>query len=800
MKHLLFNHAVVHMENLLSYITQYRFSLLQWWKIQHQKRPILMVTFKVLTVLFLIFLLFAWGFLYSIAWGAFGKLPDREDLSRIHAPVASEVYANDGSLLGRYYFENRSNLSYAEISPAFIETLVATEDARFFEHNGVDFRSWGRVLVKSIMMNDRSSGGGSTLSQQLSKNLFPRTQYKYASLVMNKLKEVMIARKLEDLYSKEEILELYLNTVPFSENTFGLKVAANRFFNTDPEYLDYNQSAILVGMLKATSTYNPVSNPDKSTERRNLIFDQLAKYGYLDGQNVDSLKGEPLCLDYSPINNNEGLATYFREHLRLEVKHLLQGLRQENGMGYNLYTDGLKIYTTLDAKMQQYAEEAVQTHMKSLQSDFIGHLKGADAWEHESVLDLAKYQSTRYKVLEKRGLSDCEIDSIFEIPVSMRIFSWDGRESIVEMSPLDSIKHYLSFLNAGFLAAVPQTGAIRAWVGGIEHKFFKYDHVKSRRQVGSTFKPVVYTAAIRKGIHPCSYTSNHLRTYYKYEGWRPKNADNKYGGLYSMEGGLINSVNTVTVNLAMRAKPYKVATLAEELGFPEGIPGVPAIALGAVEANLMEMVQVYGTFANRGLQPQLHYLDRIETAEGEVLIDFQDSNEDICDWQVVLEEDEADLINEMLQSAVNRGTGQRLRWKYKFKNEIAGKTGTSQNHSDGWFMGYNSQLVTGTWVGAESPSVRFRNLRLGQGANTALPIFALFMEKLQSNTSYEGIANAKFPEPAQEVKDQLNCPRVKWPKAPETDAPPVDEPGTDVAKTNGNPLETEPVIAADQNN
>ncbi|MCB0641137.1 MAG: transglycosylase domain-containing protein [Phaeodactylibacter sp.] len=780
------------MENLYSYITHYRFAMIQWWKLQHQKRPVTLVVLKVFSLLFLLSLLAVWGFLTSIAWGAFGPLPDREDLSKIEAPVASEVYANDGTLLGRYYFENRSNLKYADISPAFIETLVATEDARFFEHSGVDFRAWGRVIFKSLLMKDRSSGGGSTLSQQLSKNLFPRDEYQYASLLMNKLKEVMIARRLERLYTKEEILELYLNTVPFSENTFGLKVAANRFFNTAPKNLDYNQSAILVAMLKATSTYNPVSSPDRSVERRNLVFDQLVKYGYLGTAKADSLKAEPLCLDYAPMNNNEGLATYFREHLRLEIKHLLKDLRQENGMGYNLYTDGLKIYTTLDAKMQQFAEEAVAEHMQQLQKDFIAHLHGQDAWEQEIVLALAKVQSNRYKVLEKRGFTDCEIDSVFLEPVVMRVFSWDGREQVLEMSPLDSIKYYLSFLNAGFLAANPSSGAIQAWVGGIEHKYFKYDHVKSRRQVGSTFKPVVYTAAIRKGIHPCSYTSNHLRTYAQYEGWRPRNADNKYGGMYSMEGGLINSINTVTVNLAMRAKPYKVAQLATELGFPENIPGVPAIALGAVEANLLEMVRVYSTFANRGVQPRLHYLDRIETTEGAVLLDFRPVNADLCAQQVVLEEEEADMINEMLQSAVDHGTGQRLRWKYKFTNELAGKTGTSQHHSDGWFMGYNPELVAGTWVGAESPAVRFRNLRLGQGANTALPVFALFMQKMQQSGNFQKITKASFPEPAQIVQDQLNCPRIKWPEVPKEEFA-EETPATDIAAV---PAATAPVPGA----
>lgn len=742
-----------------------------YWKSWHQNYPILMLGLKVFlfTLLFLAFA--AWLFLLSIAWGAFGKLPDRADLVNVHNPLASEVYAEDGSLLGRYYFENRSNLAFEEISPDFVHALVAIEDARFFEHGGIDLRSWGRVLFKSILMKDRNSGGGSTITQQLAKNLFPRERYQYASLLMNKLKEVMIARRLEQLYSKEEILELYLNTVPFSENTYGLKVAAQRFFNTEPRFLDVNQSAILAAMLKATSTYNPMANPDQSISRRNVVFDQMVKYGYLEANRADSLKREPLCLDYAPLNNNEGLATYFREHLRLELKELLQAYRQPNGMSYNLYKDGLRIYTTLDAKMQQYAEEAVSEHLSTLQKDFIRHLNGKNPWEQDLVLDLAKYQSNRYRIWSKAGFADCEIDSLFNIPVSMRIFDWEGREKRVEMSPMDSLKYYLGFLNAGFLAMDPNTGAVKAWVGGIEHKYFKYDHVKSRRQVGSTFKPLVYMAAIQKGIHPCSYTSNHLRTYSAYEGWRPKNADNKYGGMYSMQGGLINSINTVTVHLAMRARPYKVAELAEQLGIDGEVPAVPAIALGAVEANLQDMVQVYGTFANRGKRPEMHYIQRIETATGELLVSFEKEMPDSCDWVQVLTPDEADMMNEMLQEAVDQGTGRRLRWRYKLPNELAGKTGTSQNHSDGWFMGYTPNLVTGTWVGAESPAVRFRDLSLGQGANTALPVFGLFMQKLNENGSYKELVEVGFPKPSQEVLDQLNCPNAQWPKPKEAPLP-----------------------------
>ena len=488
----------------------------------------------------------------------------------------------------------------------------------------------------------------------------------------------------------------------------------------------------------------------------------MAKYKYLNRKEVDSLAQEPLCLNYSPLNNNEGLATYFREHLRLELKELLKAQRKSSGMAYNLYTDGLKIYTTIDAKLQEYAEEAVSEHMSYLQGEFDTHLNGEPAWENDTILLLAKYQSPLFRSLKSQGVDSLTIDSIFNKAKPIKVFTWDGREEIRDMSPMDSIKHYLSLLNAGFLAVDPTNGQVKAWVGGIDHKYFKYDHVKSKRQVGSTFKPIVYTTAIKKGIHPCAYIPNTLRTYWRYEGWQPKNADNKYGGLYSMEGGLINSVNTVTVSLAMRAKPWRVAEMAENLGIEADVPRVPAIALGAVEASLMEMTTVYSTFANRGRRPELSYVSRIETQDGKVLVDYEQQI-DTSSWEQVISGDEADMINQMLRHAVDKGTGRRLRYRYKFTNDLAGKTGTSQNHSDGWFMGYSPKLVTGVWVGAESPSVRFRNLRLGQGANTALPIFANFTKKVNEDKRFETYANAQFPEPNIDVRSQLNCASISWP-------------------------------------
>ena len=737
------------------------------WIDFRRKRPLTVLALKAgVTVMVVGFVLLTL-FIASIAFGAFGKLPSRHHLAHLSNNIATEVYASDSTLLGRYYFENRSPVRYEAISNHFINALLATEDARFFHHNGIDFRSWLRVFFKSVLMNDSTSGGGSTISQQLAKNLYPRQDFGSGkfSLVINKLKEVLIARRLERLYTKEEILELYLNTVPFSENTYGIKVASNHFFNTIPRKLNPSQSAILVAMLKATSTYNPISNPEKSMQRRNLVLGQMAKYGYLNKLMADSLQKMPLKLNYFPLNHNEGYATYFREHLRMELKEKLKEFRKPGGMAYNLYTDGLKVYTTIDSKMQFYAEKAVSSHLASLQKDFEAHLEleKADAWETDTILYLSKINSNRYRNLKASGLDSVAIDTIFATPTKMTIFDWEMREKETMMSPMDSIKYYLALLNAGFLAVDPNNGQVKAWVGGIDHKYFKYDHVKSRRQVGSTFKPIVYTKAIQTGIPPCAYVGNYLRVYSRYENWMPRNADNKYGGFYSMEGGLINSVNTVTVNLAMRSKPKAIAQLARDLGISSEVPTVPAIALGAVEASLEDMVRVYGTFATRGLRPELSYISRIETKDGNVLVDYNNAI-DTSDWDRVLEVEEADMITSMLRSAIDRGTGRRLRFRYEFTNELAGKTGTSQNHSDGWFIGFNPNIVAGAWVGAESPTVRFRNLRLGQGANTALPIFALFLDQLNGDTDYADYANATFENPSQKVRTALNCSRIVYPK------------------------------------
>ncbi|MCB9048433.1 MAG: transglycosylase domain-containing protein [Lewinellaceae bacterium] len=690
--------------------------------------------------------------------GALGPLPGYPELRDIQNYNASEAYSEDGVLLGKYFIENRINADLEEISPNIINALVATEDARFFEHSGIDVRAGLRVLFKSILLSDESSGGGSTLSQQLAKNLYPRRDYLVLGILVNKIREMFIARRLEKVYTKEGLLSLYLNTVSFSENIYGIKVASQRFFDKAPGDLSVEEAAVLVGMLKATTYYSPVRHPERATQRRNVVLKQMERYGHLTEAAYDSLKALPLNVKYYKEGNNQGLATYFREHLRLEVEEVLEDYTKPDGTPYNLYTDGLRIYTTIDARLQRYAEEAVQEHMAWLQESFDKEWKrGGSPWGGNSALERAVERSEHYQWLKEKGLPQEEIEKIFSTPVPMTVFSWNGGEEEREMSPLDSIKYYLTVLNTGFLAMDPSTGLVKAWVGGINHKYFKYDHViQARRQVGSTFKPIVYATALQSGMLPCEYTYNRQVSYAQYDNWAPRNSDGEYGGVYSMEGALAKSVNSVTVEILMRTGIDSVRQMAEAMGVNGYMPKTPSIALGTAEATLADMVQVYGTFANRGIRPELHYLDRIETSDGDTLVVFD--RPDPRRFPAVLSEGHADMMIHMLESVVDSGTARALRYQFGLYNDLAGKTGTTQNQSDGWFIGFNPRLVAGVWVGAELPQVHFRSMRLGQGSNSAMPIFGKFMRSVYRDANFKHIRYASFPEPADTIKALMACP------------------------------------------
>lgn len=691
-----------------------------------------------------------------VYFGVFGSLPTYGALSNIRNNTASEVYSEDGVLLGKYYVENRVNADFEEISEDVINALVATEDARFFEHNGIDLRAWGRVLVKSVLLFDESSGGGSTISQQLAKNLFPRRDYLVLSIFINKLRETFVARRLENTYTKQELLNLYLNTVPFGDDIYGIKVAAQRFFNKSPKELSLEEAAVLIGMLKANSYYHPVRHPERARNRRNTVLAQMVRYDYLADSVYDTLKTLPVEATYVKEGKNRGLATYFREHLRLKIEGLLSDYYKQDGTPYNLYTDGLKIFTSIDAGLQQYAEAAVEENMPIIQENFDNNWNKRAPWS-DRLLKSTMEQSLRYRILKAQGKSEEAILEIFNQPLQMRVFGWDeNSDDYREMSPMDSLKHYLTRLNTGLMAMEPQTGLVRAWVGGTDFGYFQYDHVKSRRQVGSTFKPVVYLEALQQGMMPCEYTPNELMTYEDYDNWEPHNSNGEYGGVYSLEGALSNSVNTVTVEILMRAGIEPVRKLAGRLGVSGNIPKVPSIALGTVEASLFDMVQLYGTFANQGKRPEVHYLDRIETSDGEVLLEFDRPQSQVFE-QVVSREHNMMLVK-MLESVVDSGTARKLRYRYGLYGDVAGKTGTTQNQSDGWFVGFTPGLVAGVWVGAESPSIHFRTMYAGQGSNTALPIWGSFMRSMYKDKTLAKKYRGKFPELPDTLLATMLCP------------------------------------------
>ncbi|MBF8963856.1 transglycosylase domain-containing protein [Pontibacter sp. FD36] len=713
-----------------------------------------------------LFLLLAFTIFYLAVFTGIvgGAVPSRAQLKAIQNNTASEVYSADRVLLGRYYIQDRTNIRYDDIAPVAINALIATEDVRFYEHGGVDTRSLARVFVKTLMMGQESSGGGSTLSQQLAKNLFPRKGYRLWDMPVNKMREIIIARKLESIYSKQELLELYLNTVPMGGNLYGIERASRRFFNTTADSLRTEQAAVLIGMLKATTSYNPRLYPERSLKRRNVVLNQMARYDYLTPQQADSLKQLPLKLNYRYVTHNDGMAPYFREQLRQELVQWAAAQRKQNGQPYNLYTDGLKIYTTIDSRMQRHAEQAVRKKMAQLQQQFDAHWKGRTPWGSDaSVMQLAMQRSDRYKKLKANGASDEEVLENFRQPVNMPVFSWKGNSN-KSMTPMDSLAYYQRFLNTGLLSMEPATGYVRAWVGGINHHAFKYDHVRSRRQVGSTFKPFVYAAALEKGIDPCNYFPNELTTYPEYDDWSPRNSNGQYGGEYTMRGALAQSVNTISAHLILETGVDRTVALAKRMGIKQDLPRVPSLALGTADLSLLEMVSAYSAFANGGYKTAPVYIERIEDPQGRVIHQHRSGS----GTQRVLSRDNAAIMLHLLQGVVEEGSAARLRTEYGLRMDIAGKTGTSQEHADGWFIGITPELVTGVWVGAESPKVRFRTISEGQGSRTAMPVWGEYMRRVAQDKEFASLRTGRFAPLPSHLQGMLSCSSYR-------DAPPEPE-------------------------
>lgn len=730
----------------------------QYW--QKKLYPYFKWTFIVGLGLSLLIGLFLLGLYIAVLNGSFGDVPTSTELGNIRNAEASEIYSADGLLLGKFFLVERSNADFEDIAEHVVDALIATEDARFYKHNGVDKKSLFRVAVKTILLRRDNSGGGSTISQQLAKNLYKRERYSpsFLTIPITKYKEMIIARRLEQTYSKKEIISLYLNTVPFGDNVFGIKAAAQRFFSKTPANLSVEEGAVLIGMLKANYTYNPRVNPEKSKKRRNVVLNQMVKYGYLSTTKAAVLKQKDIELNYNRVTQSEGLAAHLREQLRLELKDWCKNHKKSDGSNYNIYTDGLRIYTTIDSKMQQYAENAVNKHMTQLQATFNKEWAGAYPWGSDDQFVLkAMRNSDRYKNLVAEGKSAAEIDKIFRQKVNMSIFDWAAKDSDYEvertMSPMDSIIHYQFFLNTGFMAMDAHNGQVKAWVGSINHKYFKFDYTQGKRQVGSTFKPIVYATALEKGLSPCKSYQNEFRQYSDYQDWTPRNADNKYGGYYSMKGALANSVNTVSVQVMFDAGLENVIQTAQDMGIVSNIPEVPSITLGTPEISLVEMIQAYSTFPNKGISVQPIYLLRVEDNKGRSIETFKPKGQE----RYVISEETANLMANMMTLVVDSGTAGRIRWRYDMKNDIAGKTGTTQNQTDGWFIGYTPDLVAGVWVGGDNQKVRFKTIVNGQGANMALPIWAEFMQQVYADPKFRSMQLAKFPALNEEQLLNIDC-------------------------------------------
>lgn len=729
-------------------------------------------------------------FFWLISAGKLGFMPTFEELENPNNRFASEVYFADGPIMNRYFEkENRKYIEYREIPQSVIDALIATEDVRFYDHSGVDVRGLFRV-AKGLLTANTSAGGGSTISQQLAKMLFPReSDLNVFELAIRKFREWVIAVRLEKSYTKEEILTMYLNKYDFLNLAVGISSAADIYFQVPLDSLKVEQAAMLVGMAKNSSYYNPVRRPELTLNRRNVVLSQMYKYDKITREECDSLKQLPLGLNFKRVDHKEGLATYFREYLRLFMTankpdrkryrdlsqfrldsiawetNPLYGWCKKNvkvdGSHYDLYSDGLKIYTTLDSRMQKYAEEAVREHLsqdlqplfdkekvKKLRPPFSNDMTPA---EIEEVLDRSIRQSERYRVLSKQGMSFDEIRKTFDQPLEMQVFTWSGIRDTV-MTPLDSIKHYKSFFRSGFMVMQPQTGYIKAYVGGPDYRYFMYDMVSAgKRQVGSTIKPILYTLAMQEGLGPCDKVPNIPQTFILPTGepWSARGGTKRQGEMVTLRWGLANSENNISAWVLKQFTPEAVAQMAHKMGITSFIDPVPSVFLGTAEITVKEMVAAYSIFANKGVYNSPLPVYRIEDKYGNVLQEFRPESRE------VITENTAYLMCNLLEGVVTGGTGVRLRYKYKLMNPMGGKTGTTQKHADGWFMGVTPDLVGGVWVGAEDRSIHFQNLANGQGASMALPIWAKFLLKAYADPRLK-MSDRPFDRPAG-INKRLDC-------------------------------------------
>jgi penicillin-binding protein 1A len=702
----------------------------------------------------------------------FGYTTDKHAIKNPVLSVGSELYTSDGKLIGRYYKENRSPVSFENISPNLINALIATEDNRFYKHNGVDFYS---VFTSAVSTAQGDRRGASTITQQLAKNLFQTRNDESQGLIrfvpgvrtlIYKVKEWITAFQIERIYSKNEILTLYFNTVPFGNNSYGIKAATKRYFNKNPDDVTITEAATLVGMLKATSTYNPIRNPERTLERRNVVLSQLEKYKYIDSKQSNELRKTDLNLDLSYIEEDAQGDSYIRS----AVSKWLDKWCEENG--YDLSKDGLKIYTTIDSRLQKMADDAVVEKMKALQKKFASVWGKENPWrtsDGKEIIDFPQKAAQRlpiFKLLEKKYKDNP--DSVwvyFNTPKKMKVFSWSGERDTV-FSPIDSIKYYAHFLNTGMMTLEPSSGKIKVWVGGIDHKYFKYDHVnQAKRQAGSTFKPFAYLAALDNGFSPCDkFVDKPVSIKFKDQGkdevWSPKNADFHFTYQeMSLRWAMGRSVNSITAQITEEVGWDKVVQYAHKCGIESDLKSVPSVSLGSNDVSVFEMVKAYSTFLNKGEKIDPILVEKITDQQGKVIVEFKPQK------QRTLTEEIAWLMLYMFKGGMEEpgGTSQAL-WEYdlwKKGNEIGGKTGTSSDYVDGWYMGITKDLVTGVWVGNDERSVHFKTSQTGEGSRTALPIFGRFMEKVYADPK-SGYTFGKFPQPGVKITKPYHCPSPRF--------------------------------------
>ncbi|MGL5682443.1 MAG: transglycosylase domain-containing protein [Marinifilaceae bacterium] len=738
-----------------------------------------------------IFILFSF-----ISAGKLGFMPTFEELENPNNRFASELYFEDGPSMGKYFWqsENRKYTEFNQIPQNVIDALIATEDARFYDHSGIDVRGLFRV-VGGLATGNSSAGGGSTISQQLAKMLFPReADLSKPELVIRKFREWIIATRLEKSYTKDEIITMYLNKYDFGNLAVGLSSAADIYFQTTTDSLGTEQAAMLVGMAKNSSLFNPIRRPELTLQRRNVVLNQMYKYNKITKAEADSLKALPLGVTFKRADHKEGLATYFREHIRLFLmanepnkkdytwnkdqykidstawkNNPLYGWcnknKKTNGENYNIYTDGLQIHTTLNSRMQRYAEESVTEHLsQTLQPQFTREAKykrnppfsnDVSPDDVKDILNRSIKRSERYRAMKAKGTSEKDIIDSFNKKTDMTIFTWNGLRDTT-ITPLDSLKHYKSFFRAAFMASDPQTGEIRAYVGGPDYRYFMYDMVSTgKRQVGSTIKPLLYTLAMQEGLTPCDKVPNIPQTFILPDGkaWTARGGDKHQGEMVTLRWGLANSENNISGWVLKQFSPQAVANMAYRMGITSFIDPVPSVFLGTAEISLREMVSAYSIFANKGVYNSSLPITRIEDKYGNVLAAFK------AESREVIPEETAYLMCDLLKSVIQQGTGVRMRYRYKITNPVGGKTGTTQNHSDGWFMAVTPELTGGVWVGAEDRSIHFQTLQHGQGANMALPIWATFLQKVYADPNLN-ISKTDFERPYG-YRKSLNCESVE---------------------------------------